>query len=151
MGGQAGDAVEQGANTAADKAEEAGSAAEDYSKTGQKQVTAHIDGTFEATMLQSFRSKDVHQHDSVPNACGSSCLLQLPKDGLWNLLLVFLQAKSAGRKAGKTAKSTADSAADKTEQAGQKAADAGAQFRHALWHAGDLAAAVQIWVALLSM
>jgi hypothetical protein len=39
VGGQAGDAVEQGANTAADKAEEAGSAAEDYSKTGQKQVT----------------------------------------------------------------------------------------------------------------
>jgi hypothetical protein len=40
VGGQAGDAVEQGANTAADKAEEAGSAAEDYSKTGQKQVTS---------------------------------------------------------------------------------------------------------------
>jgi hypothetical protein len=38
VGGQAGDAVEQGANTAADKTEEAGSAAEDYSKTGQKQV-----------------------------------------------------------------------------------------------------------------
>ena len=51
VGSQAGDAVEQGANTAADKAEEAGSAAEDYSKTGQKQVTAYVDDTCEATMF----------------------------------------------------------------------------------------------------
>ena len=51
VGGQAGDAVEQGANTAADRAEEAGSAAEDYSKTGQKQVTAYTDDMFEATVF----------------------------------------------------------------------------------------------------
>jgi hypothetical protein len=69
VGGQAGDAVEQGANTAADKAEEAGSAAEDYSKTGQKQVTACLDHT----------NQLLHQFDNVCNAgkllASSKCLM----------------------------------------------------------------------------